>query len=172
MRARLLVVVVAAAIVAGCGSGPKSVGAGPGTPTTAPSVAPTTVGLPGGAGSVATVPIGTRTTTPPTTARSGAKATIVQLTGATPGPVDISVGQTVELTLSGPGMRWSAIMVDPVGLLQPAPAPTPPANGQLAIWTAAGPGTVRITSGEMAACAPGTLCPQFVRLFALTVVIS
>lgn len=88
------------------------------------------------------------------------------------GSYDVKVGQLVQLTLSAPGMRWSAANVMPPGLLAPDPAPSPPVNGYLAVWTAAAAGTVSITAVGEAACAAGVACPQFARLYRVSLVIS
>ena len=96
----------------------------------------------------------------------------LRLDASSMGSYDLKVGQMVELTLSVPGMRWSGAEVTPTGLLTPDPAPSPPTNGYLGIWTAAATGTVTITAVGEAACAAGVACPQYARLFRVSLVIS
>jgi len=161
--------------LAGCASNSSTVHAASGTTTTASTTNSTTVTIPGSDATLSTAPRGPKTTTPATGTSTTATSNgivVVQLTAASQDPASVTVGQKVELTLSSPGMQWTDLLVAPTGLLQPDPAPTPPVNGLLAIWTATAPGTVKVTAGERAVCAPGTLCPQLIRLFQLTIVIS
>ncbi len=174
VRQSVAVMAVAGAVtLAGCGGNAKSVNAGSARPTTTS----TTTARPGSTAQTVTLPPGTLTTAPPgssttTAGPKGSGAPVVQLTAASQGPVTVSVGATIELTLSGPDMKWSGVMVNPAGLLQAAPSPAPPPYGQLVIWTAVAPGTAKVTSGETPICAAGTLCPQLIRLFELTIVIT
>jgi hypothetical protein len=84
----------------------------------------------------------------------------------------VSRGQTVQLTLFDEGNKWGPVQEDPTGLLLANPGPAPPPHGQLVIWTAHSPGTVKITAVATAYCADGAICPMYARLFELTLVIS
>lgn len=181
----MMVAVMAGVVaLAACGSSKTtgSKGLKVTAPTTSTSVATT---LPNTTTTVAstTSPSSTtvakpKTTTPTTksvttTSTPGSTgAPLIQLTSASSGSFAVSVGQSVELTLSDSGIDWGSVMVAPTGLLAPDPSPSPPAHGQLAIWTAVAKGTVTITADGPALCSVGVACPQFVRLFKVTLVIS
>ena len=86
--------------------------------------------------------------------------------------VQLRVRDSVRVTLEDAGMRWSALTMSPAGPLRPDPAPSPPPNGQLAIWTAVQPGTATVRATGTAGCTPAQACPLFARLFQVTIVIS
>jgi uncharacterized protein YceK len=183
-RRRLLIVVFVAATLAGCGSGAKAAGSKQvklteSTTTTTSGVAPSTTTVP--PATTSTTAGQPRTTLPTipkvtTTTSTGGESTVLQLTSASHGTYAISVGETVELTLSDAGEQWQQLMVMPeTGLLAPDPSPSPPANGILAIWTAVQRGTVTLTASEFVLCTPGMICPNvanIVREFQVILVIS
>ncbi|MGH9123737.1 MAG: hypothetical protein ACRDZ8_03285 [Acidimicrobiales bacterium] len=137
--------VVLVLLLVGCGAATKTATSGGSTTTTS-------------GGSTSTV------------APSGSPA--LRLDASSMGSYDVKVGQLVQLTLSSPGMRWSRAMAMPSGLLAVDLAPSPPVNGSLAIWTATAPGTVSITAVGEAACSAGVACPQYARLFRVSLTIS
>jgi len=97
----------------------------------------------------------------------------VQVTAADDGQTfDIHVRQSVELTLSTPGQQWNGVTVTPTDILAGDPTPSPPPHGVLLIWTAVRTGTVRISAVATPLCAPAQACPQWARLFSVTVVVS
>jgi hypothetical protein len=190
--------VVAAVGLAGCGSaktaGSKVASRGGSTSTTTvagsststTTVVPTlplptaTTAAPGAPASTTVTTIAKPKTTTPTTVVTttstpvGGVGSVIQLTSANSGTVPVALGQTVELTLSDPGIVWGQLMLSVDGFLAPDPSPSPPANGQLAVWTAVETGSVTITSTGSPQCTPGVqvACPDFVRLFTVTLVIS
>ena len=123
-------------------------------------------------------------TRPPSgTTRAPATTTIVTRPAGAPALISLSsrdfgktvrvhVGESVRLTLDDPGMRWGAVIVSPSGPLRPDPAPAPPPNGQLAIWTAVQPATVTVMSTRTAGCTPPQACAMYLVQFQLTIVIS
>jgi hypothetical protein len=137
----------------------------PGTVVTPPTVAVTT---PPSGRPTSTTATTTTTTTAPPVGRRG----VLQLDASASGAYHVSMGQTIELTLATPGMSWGKVVAAPAGLLAPLPSPSPPANGQLAIWTAAARGTATVSSSAMAVCPAGKPCPLFVRSFGIDIVIS
>jgi len=162
----LLLTFAAAAALVGCANGATSVrarSAGSSSTRSPSSTKPLSTTM---------SPSSTTLTTAGRGAQTGGSATVVQLTAADQGTVTVRVGEMVELTLDSTGLKWSSVMVTPTGLLQTDPAPTPPPHGQLLIWEAVAPGTVRISAGGTAVCAADSPCPLFVRLFAVTIVIS
>jgi hypothetical protein len=85
--------------------------------------------------------------------------------------VSVQVGDTVRLLLSDPGKVWEQVSVSPGGLLAPEPAPSPPALGQLEIWTAVKQGTVEISASGRPDCR-NPVCPMYALYFQVTLVIS
>jgi hypothetical protein len=107
------------------------------------------------------------------TAGVGGSSVVVGLTEADSGrAVQLRVGESLRLTLDGAGTQWGQVTVDPEGLLQGDPTPSPPPHGALLIWTAAHTGTVTISSTATAWCPSGVACPMWARLFKVTVVIG
>ena len=188
-----ILLVVAAAALAGCTAGAKSVSTGASagtTPATAggtwapPLSGTTSVGsvLPApsvtdATGAVVTRPASRTTLAPATTPRitrpSSAAPASISLSSADFGKtVRVHVNDSVRLTLDDAGMRWGAVIVSPSGPLRPDPAPAPPPNGQLAIWTAVRPATVTVMSTRTAGCTPPRACAMYLVQFQLTIVIS
>lgn len=187
-----MAVAAAAFVLAGCGHGGKAVStASPGTTlaaiagsdaggtgdSTPPAEAdPSTTVAVGGGGGVVSSPTTTARTTPTTpttpTSRPPSQGMILLTSADANRTFAVARGQMVQLTLSDEGNQWGLVQVDPSGLLLANPAPAPPAHGQLVIWTAASPGTVKVTAVATAYCAAGTACPMYARLFELTLVIS
>lgn len=180
-------VVAAGITLAGCGSGAKAAGSkqvkltSPSTTTTVTTL-PTATTLPVAAPTTIPATVTTRPSTTPTTVKVNPTTTtsmpgsggdtVIQLTSTSKSPVSITVGESVELTLSNSGMSWSNLNVSPAGLLAPDPSPSPPAHGILAIWTAVHAGTATVTATGVALCAPTVACPMYARLYSLTIVIS
>jgi len=97
----------------------------------------------------------------------------VQVTAANDGQtIALRVGQSLELTLTSAGQQWNGVTVTPAGILAGDPTPSPPPHGQLLIWTALRSGTVRISAVATALCPAGQACPQYARLFSVTVIVS
>jgi hypothetical protein len=173
-------VLVLALALAACGGSAKSISSKSLTTTTIePTTTTTVVTLPTTTGSTVAVPPATTATTihrPSTSTTATTRTTAsgqVSLTMADNfRTVPVARGQTVELTLTSSGQVWKNLDASPAGLLAPDPAPSPPANGILAIWTAVAPGTVKLTAIGTANCSGGQICPDYVMEFSVTLVIS
>lgn len=167
--------------VAGCDGTSKSVSLKAPT-TTSASTTTTSVAVPGSTVPTVTSPPATTTTTvskpktgstTTTTRPTSSGGPEIQLTLANDGrTVDVVIGQMVELTVASSDMQWGGLNVMPAGLLAPDPAPLPPTGSLLAIWTATAAGTVKVNAVGTAKCAPGVACPQYARLFTVTLVIT
>ena len=161
---RLLRTVAIGAFAVGCASaGSQSVSVTPGNTTSGlRPVSSTTVGA-GAPTSMVTS----------STAGGGGSTVVVGLTDGDSGrAVQLRVGESLRLALDGAGTQWGQVSVDPEGLLQGDPTPSPPPHGALLIWTAARTGTVTISSTATAWCPSGVACPMWALLFKVTVVIG
>jgi hypothetical protein len=177
-RAGILMIVAAAAL-AGCTAGAGTVSTGVSAPPAPSSAVGTSSPTPvtGATGPGTTHPLAGTTVAPaPTTTAAGPETVApvsISLSSADFGrTVHLRLRDSVQVTLEDAGMRWSSLTVSPVGPLRPDPAPAPPPNGQLAIWTAVQPGTVTVSATGTAGCTPPRACPLFARLFQVTIVIS
>jgi hypothetical protein len=186
LAATMVLTIAALAGLTGCSGGKNAVSTGPLSttePATAP-IAPTTDTTSttssgahsGSTGVTVTAPPTTKgtTVTTPTTLRSANSPPVqVQLSSADFGrTVPVRVGDTIRLLLDDQATRWEPVSESRPGLLAPAPAPKPPTDGQLVIWTAMHPGSVTVKSTGFPVCAVNMACPMYARLFEVTIVIS
>lgn len=89
--------------------------------------------------------------------------------------VQITVGQTINLTLLAPdGMSlWEVQAPDPNVLVPvPNPAATAVRGATLRSFRAVGVGQTSITATSHPICGPGLACPDYLRLYRVTIVVT
>jgi len=85
--------------------------------------------------------------------------------------VTLGVGQTLEVRLSGGGsQQWSAPRSADVNVLEGTGSSADPTRGDAAAtFVARTAGSTRVSSQARPICAAGQACPDFVRLWTITV---
>jgi hypothetical protein len=106
---------------------------------------------------------------PPSTSAPG-PATPREVTAAqNETTLHLSVGERFELAL-GSGQTWKVTVENP-SVVAPVVGTTLPAGVQ-GIFEAKAAGTTVVSALGRASCAPGSMCPQYVIAFTITVVVG